>query len=95
MCVHYFIPALLVSKSTLADNTAYLSGEALRKFNTVRQLQKVKRATMAARRTVKLKASAVASVVTFVCSNTRKQANKNSSSPLVLWITILYGVEIG
>jgi len=38
--------------------------------------------------------SAVASVVTFVCSNTRKQANKNSSSPLVLWITILYGVEI-
>jgi len=46
---------------------------------------------MAERRMAK---SAVASVVTFVCSNTRKQANKNSSSPLVLWITILYGVEI-
>ena len=89
------ISALLVSTPTLANDPARLSREALRRCNTARQLQKAKRATRAARRIAKLKASAVASVVTFVCSNSRKQANKNPSCPLALWIAILYGVGIG
>lgn len=89
------IPAVLVSTPTLADAPASLSREAMRRFNTARQLQKAKRATMAARKRATLKPSAIASVVTFVCSNSRKQANKNPSSPLTLSIVILYVVGIG